>query len=135
MKTEGIKAKVNTKVVGCLYSIGSIKMSRDKTEKKCLTSGELKTILDSIKTGDLDLGVAYDPTDTAGADELGTVFDTGSECVFEIELSDTAGANGTTFTWNNAVVHTHDINPDDGGEVTSNIIVAPGGKPTVTPAA
>ena len=135
MKTEGIKVTINSKLVGCLDSIGTITMSRDKSEKKCLTSGDIRTILDSIKTGDLDLGVTYDPTDVTGADELSSVFDTGEECVFAIELSDTAGTNGTTFTWNKAVVPTHEINPDDNGEVSSKFTVAPGGKPTVTPAA
>ncbi len=78
IKTEGIKAKANTKVVGCLYSIGAISMSRDKTEKKCLTDGTIRNIVDTIKTGDLDIGVTYDPTDTAGAQELETVFNSGA---------------------------------------------------------
>lgn len=135
MKTEGIKVTWNTKLVGCLDSIGAITMSRDKTEKKCLTSGEIRTILDTIKTGDLDLGVTYDPTDVAGAGELNAAFDSGEEGVFAIELPDAAGANGTTFTWAKAVVPTLEINPDDSGEVSAKFTVAPGGKPTVTAAA
>jgi len=135
MKTEGIKVTVNSKLVGCIDTLGAISMSRDKTEKKCITSGEIRTILDSIKTGDLDIGVIYDPTDVAGADELSTVFDTGAECIFAIELSDTAGLNGTTFTWATAVVPSFEVNPDDSGEVSAKFTVAPGGKPTVTAAA
>jgi len=135
IKTEGIKVSINTKEVGCLNSIGNISMSRDKTEKKCLTSGQIRTILASIKTGDLDLGIGYDPLDTAGGDELEVVFNTATECVFAIELSDTGITNGTTFTWNAAVIPAYNINPDDEGEVSVNITVAPGGAPTVTAAA
>jgi hypothetical protein len=135
IKTEGIKVKANGKLIGCLDDIGTITMSRDRSEKKCLTDGSVRYILDSIKTGDLDISVSYDPTDTAGAQELETVFNSGDEFEFSIELSDTAGTNGTTFTWSGAVVGTLEIDPNSDGEVGAKFTVSPGGKPTVTPAA
>ena len=134
MQTEGIKVTINTKLVGCIDSIGAISQTRPKTTKRCLGTGLIRNILDVIETGDLDLGVIFDPTDTAGAGELETVFNNASEAVFAIELSDTAGTNGTTFTWSNAVIVKFEINPDDQGEVSATFTVAPGGKPTVTPA-
>ncbi len=135
IKTEGIIVRANGKTVGCLSAIGAINLSRDKTEKKCLDTGEIRTILDVIKTGDLDIETDYDPTDAAGHDELETVFDAGSEFEFEIELSDKGSSNGTKFTWSKAVVSALEINPDSDGEVGIKFTVAPGGKPTVTAAA
>ena len=134
MKTEGIKVRVNDKEIGCLYSLGDIQLTRETSEKKCLSTGEYITIVNSVKTGNIDMGVTYDPTDTQGAGELEKVFNSGDKCKFEIELSDTAGNNGTTFTWQNAVVTEFSITPDDNGEVGAKFTIAPGGIPTVTAA-
>jgi len=135
IKTEGIKVTVNSKVVGCLYKLGAIKLERESSEKKCMSEGVTKTILGAIKTGDIDLSVAYDPTDTAGKGELESVFNSNSPCEIKIELSDTAGTNGTTFTWSEAGVKGLEIDPDSDGEVGANFTLVMNGKPTVTPAA
>ena len=135
IKTEGLKVRVNSKEVGCLDDLGTIKQTREPKTKQCINSDTVRTILGNISTDPIPLSVAYDPTDSAGAGELATVFNTGSECVFEIELSDTAGTNGTTFSWANAVVSDYEINPNDDGEVIVTFTLHPGGKPTVTAAA
>jgi len=135
IKAEGIKVRANGKEVGCLFSLGNIKQSRGKTEKKCMTTGEIITILDTIKTEPINMSVEYDPTDTAGAEEIQTLFGSANVFTFEIELSDTAGNNGTTFSWNKAVVTDSDLNPDSDGEAEITFTVSPGGKPAVTAAA
>ena len=135
MKSNGIIVKVNNKIVGCLNDLGSIKQTREKNEKKCPFEDRVRNVLGVITTDDIPMAVAYDPADTAGAGEMESVFNSGSTCTFSVELPDTAGTNGTTFTWADAVITEFEVVPNDDGEVGAKFTMAPGAKPTVTAAA
>lgn len=89
--------------VGCPQSIGTIEQTRTVTEYKCLSSNESAKALGAIERGNIEVGLLFDPTDTAGQDALKTAFNANEKVGFGIELSDEdvsvgpTGASGTIF--------------------------------------
>jgi len=135
ISTSGHIVRVNSKDAGDLQSIGSIKQKRAIKEYEALNTGVIVQAIGNIKTDTLSLSVLYDPASTTGAGELEAAFENGTTVPLEIELSDTKGTNGTTFTWDGAVVSDFELNPEQDGYVLASFSVALNGAPVVTAAA
>ena len=136
IKTKGTIVSANAKEVGCIQSVGNIKLDREVKEYVCLTSGEVELAIDNIKAGDIPITVKYDPADAAGAGEMQTSFFTdGVTIAFSVELSDTKGTNGTTLAWTGAAVTSWEMQPEDKGFVLAAFTVKLNGEPTITAAA
>jgi hypothetical protein len=134
IKTVGTIVKANDKEVGALQSLGNISQKRNVQEYDAINVESVAIALGSVKTDALTLGVIYNPTDSAGAKELETAFNGGTTIPFSIELSDTAGTNGTTYSWNATVISDFTLEPQKDGFVLATFSVHLNGKPTVTAA-
>ena len=84
-------------LVGCPQTIGSIEETRAVTEYKCMSSDESAKALGSISRGNIEIGLLFDPTDTAGQDQLKLAFSANTNVGVGIELPDDAGVSGTIF--------------------------------------
>ncbi len=84
--------------VGCPQSLGSIEQTRAVTEYKCMSSNDSAKALGAIERGNMEVGLLFDPTDTAGQDALKTAFAANTDFLFGIELPD-GTTNGTTFAF------------------------------------
>ena len=135
IKTTGHILRVNSKDAGDLQSLGSIKLKRNVKEYEAINTGVIVQAIGNIKTDPIPVSVLYNPADAAGAKELETAFNDGTAVPFEIELSDTAGTNGTTFGWTGAVVSDFEVNQEQDGDVLASFTVNLNGAPTVTAAA
>ena len=135
IKTTGHIVKVNDKNAGDLQSIGSIKLKRNIKEYEAVNTGVIVQSIGNIKTDPIAMSMLYNPDDTAGAKELENAFNAGTTIPFEIELSDTKGTNGTTFSWDGAVVGDFELNPEQDGYILASFTVNLNGKPAVTAAA
>ena len=135
INTLGLIVRVNAKDAGCLNSLGSINQKRNTTDYDCVNSDTVVTAIGNIKTDPISVGVLYNPADAAGAKELETAFNTGTAVPFEIELADSLGANGTTFSWSAAAISEFSIDPQKDGMALATFTVAVNGAPAVTPAA
>ena len=135
IKTSGHIVRVNSKDAGDLQSIGSIKQSRPVKSYEAINTGVIVQAIGNVKTDPIALSVLYDPADAAGAKELETAFTDGTTIPFEIELSDTKGTNGTTFTWDGAVISDFEVNQEEDGDVLASFTATLNGAPTVTAAA
>jgi len=135
IRTSGHKVRINAKDAGDLQSIGSIKQKRNIKEYEAINTGVIVQAIGNVKTDPLAISILYNPTDDAGAKELETAFNDGTTVPFEIELSDTAGKNGTTFGWTGAVVSDFELNQEEDGDVLASFTVNLNGAPTITAAA
>lgn len=96
-------------VVGCPQSIGSIEETRNVTEYKCMSSNDTAKALGSISRGNIQLGLLFNPDDTAGQDALKTAFQTNAVIGVGIELPDrditvgSTGVSGTIFYFEGGV--------------------------------
>jgi len=135
INTRGIILSANSKEVGCFQSVGDIDLSREPKEYECVSTGDIEIALGNIKTGDIPVGVKYDPSDSAGAGEMETSFKNGTAIPFEVELSDKVSTNGTTFSWTGAVVTSWKVSPEQNGFVIATFTVKLNGEPTITAAA
>lgn len=135
IRTAGHKVSVNSKDVGDLQSLGSIKQKRAVKEYEAINTGVIVQAIGNVKTDPISMSVLYNPADVLGAGELETAFNSGASVPFSIELSDTAGVNGTTFTWSGAVISDFEVNQEEDGDVLATFSVALNGAPTVTAAA
>ena len=133
--TTGHIVRVNSKDSGDLQSIGSIKMKRAIKEYEAVNSGVIVQAIGNVKTDAIPISVLYNPADTEGAGELESAFNAGSTIPFEIELSDKGDENGTTFTWDGAVISDFEVNPEQDGNVLASFTVNLNGKPVVKAAA
>ena len=134
-KTIGTLVSANAKVIGCIQSVGNIKLDRSVKEYTCLTTGDVELAIANIKAGDIPITVKYDPADAAGAGEMEASFLTGVTIPFSVELSNTLGVNGTTFSWDGAAVTSWEIQPEDEGFVLAVFTVKLNGEPTILAAA
>ena len=66
-------------VVGCPQSIGALEQTRAVTEYKCMSSNETAKALGGIERGNIEVGLLFDPEDTAGQDALKTAFASNSQ--------------------------------------------------------
>jgi len=135
IKTSGHKILVNAKDAGDLQSIGSIKQKRNVKEYEAINTGVIVQAIGNIKTDPISISVLYNPADALGAGELEAAFKNGTTVPFAIELSDTLGANGTTFTWNGAVISDFEVNQEQDGDVLATFTANLNGAPVVTVAA
>ena len=135
IRTSGHIVRVNSKDAGDLQSIGSIKQKRDIKEYEAINTGVIVQAIGNVKTDPIAISVLYNPEDSAGAKELETAFNTAATIPFEIELSDTKGTNGTTFSWTGGVVSDFEVNQEENGDVLASFTIALNGAPTVTAAA
>lgn len=87
------------KLVGCPQSVGAIEETRSVTEYKCLSSNDTVKALGAISRGNIQIGLLFDPTDTAGQDALKTAFQSNTEVLVGIEFPDTGVTNGTTMAF------------------------------------
>lgn len=84
-------------LIGCPQSIGNIEQTRAITEYKCMSNNESAKALGSIERGNVEIGLLFDPTDTAGQDALKAAFAANTIVGLGLELPDTAGTSGTIF--------------------------------------
>lgn len=90
-------------LIGCPQSIGNIEQTRAVTEYKCMSNNESAKALGSIERGNVEIGLLFDPTDTAGQDALKAAFAANTVVGLGLELPDAdtsvgeTGASGTIF--------------------------------------
>ena len=111
-------------LVGCPQSIGNLEETRTATEYKCLSSNETAKAMGSISRGSIEFGLLLDPGDTAGQDALRTAFETNSEVIIGLELSDkdSGGTNGTIY-WFPAFVSVVSTGIEQDSAVTCTVTV------------
>lgn len=91
------------KLVGCPQSIGAIEETRAVTEYKCMSSNDTAKALGSITRGNIEIGLLFDPKDTAGQKALKDAWLANEEFIVGVELPDadtstgSTGASGTIF--------------------------------------
>ena len=90
-------------LVGCTQSVGSLEETRTVTEYKCMSTDESAKALGSITRGNIEIGLLFDPADTAGQDALKVAFAANTEVTVGIELPNTGGGNGTIFAFNGGI--------------------------------
>jgi hypothetical protein len=134
INTRGHKVSVNSKDVGDLNSLGSIKQKRATKDYEAINTGVIAQALGNIKTDPIPMSVLYNPADVLGAKELETAFNNGTTVPFSIELSNKVATKGTTFAWTGAVVSDFEVNQEPDGFVIASFTVTLNGKPTVTAA-
>jgi len=95
----------NGKEVGCPQSIGALEETRGVTEYKCLNTDETAKALGTISRGNMEIGLLFDPDDTAGQKALKDAWAANSFFRIGIELSNMpdGGTNGTLFWFEGAV--------------------------------
>lgn len=135
IRTSGHKVLVNSKDAGDIQSIGSIKQNRNIKEYEAINTGVIVQAIGNVKTDPIDITILYNPGDTAGAKELENAFNSATTIPFAIELSDTLGVNGTTFTWSGAVISNFELSQEQDGDVLASFSAALNGAPVVTAAA
>lgn len=134
IKTTGTIVKVNDKDTGDLQSFGGVKQKRNVKEYEAINTGVIVQAIGNVKTDPITMSVLYNPADSAGAKELENAFNSGTIVPFSIELPDTAGTNGTTFSWDGAVISDFEVNPEADGYVLASFTASLNGAPTVTEA-
>lgn len=134
IRTAGHKVFVNSKDVGNLLSLGSIKQKRAIKEYEAINTGVIVQAIGNIKTDAISIGVLYNPLDVLGAKALETAFTSGATVPFSIELSDKLITKGTTFSWTGAVISDFEINQEQDGDVLATFSVSLNGAATVTAA-
>lgn len=87
-------------LVGCPQSVGALEQTRSVKEYGCMSSDETVKVLGSIKRGNIQIGLLFDPTDTLGQSKLKAAFAANSEVTIGIELPNNAGVSGTIFAFN-----------------------------------
>lgn len=114
--------------VVCPQSIGSLEQTRPVTEYRCLSTEDSAKSVGSIGRGSIELGLLFDPTDTAGQDALATAFANNDEITVGIELSDRdttvgpTGVSGTIFAFN-AFVSAISVGIEQDAAVTYTVTV------------
>ena len=68
--TEARTAIEGGKQVLCPQSLGALEETRNITEYRCLSSNESMKVAGAISRGSIEIGMLFDPNDTAGQDEL-----------------------------------------------------------------
>jgi len=129
---QGITVKVDGNLVGCLQTIGSIEEVRTVKEYTCLSSNASAKSLGSISRGAIDIGLLLDETDVLGQAGLKAAFASNVEVVIAIELSDSLGLNGTTYTFTGKVSKMSRAFPTNEGvtidftvEIASEVVTIP----------
>lgn len=98
------------KQVLCPQSLGNLEQTRSVQEYKCLSSNDSKKITGAISRGSLDIGMLFDPADTAGQQHLIDAFEKNEPFIVGIEYPDvdvSLGTNGNphgTIRWFEAVL-------------------------------
>lgn len=96
-------------LVGCPQSLGDIGGTRSVTEYKCLSSDESAKSLGSISRGNIEIGLLLDPADVEGQAALNAAWESNTNVMVGIELSDAdvtlgeTGASGTIFYFEGGV--------------------------------
>lgn len=134
INTAGHIVRVNTKNMGDLESLGSIKMKKAVKEYKAINTGTVIQAVGTPTVEPISLSVLYDPANSAGAGELETAFLTNVPVALEIELSDKGTTNGTTYGWSSVVISDFEVNQEEDGKVLATFTMAVNGMPTVTAA-
>ena len=134
IRTVGHIVKANAKDCGTLQSLGDISQKRAVKEYDPINAEDVIQALGKVKTDAIPMSVIYDPADTNGAGELETAFKAATPIPFAIELSDTLGANGTTFTWASALINEFSLAQDADGFVIASFTANLNGAPVVTAA-
>lgn len=94
-------AFATAKLIGCIQDLGSLTSSRSVQEYSCLSSDEIAKSFGALTLGNFTVGMLYDAADAAGQSELKTMFDTNTQRVAIIGLSDgtfSATTSPTCFT-------------------------------------
>lgn len=114
--------------VVCPQSIGSLEQTRPVTEYRCLSTNDSAKSVGSIGRGNIELGLLFDPEDTAGQDALAAAFAANTEITIGIELSDRDisvgpnGVSGTIFAFN-AYVSAVSVGIEQDAAVTYTVTV------------
>ena len=136
--TASATAILAGKQVLCPQSLGAIEQTRSVTEYKCLSSNDSKKILGAISRGSIDIGMLFDPTDTAGQKDLASAFENNTPVIIGIELPDadtkvgTKGAQGT-IKWFEGGISSESIPIEMDTAILYNVTVEISSKVTTCP--
>jgi hypothetical protein len=89
--------------IGCIQSIGDVSETRATTEYSCMTSDEATKSLGSITRAPFDIGLLFNPADTAGQAALKAAFSAKTNFIIGIEFNNAdvsvgpTGASGTIY--------------------------------------
>lgn len=86
--------------IGCPQSFGNIEETRAVKEYGCMSSDETVKVLGSIKRGNLQIGLLFDPADVAGQAALKAAFAANTEVTIGVELPNRLAVSGTIFAFN-----------------------------------
>lgn len=101
--TEAIAGVKAGDIVGCPQTIGALEETRTVTEYKCMSSNDTAKALGSITRGNIEIGLLFDPEDTAGQAALKAAWAANDQFIVGLELPDAdvsvgpTGASGTIF--------------------------------------
>lgn len=90
-------------IVTGIQSLGEIGSTRNVTEYSALDVDETTKSLGSITLGNIPLSLLFDSSDTAGQDELRTMFSTNSRRVFIVKLTDDGAVSPSYITFTGAL--------------------------------
>jgi len=125
-------------LVGNIQTLGDIDFgTKNVITIDSLDSEDIDKVLGTLKLGSMDLSYTYDPAEAAGNGVIKTAFDatTTTKIDVKIELPDSQGTNGTTFTFK-AIVPSYKVTGlQKDGFVQSSATLEMVTKPTVTAAA
>jgi len=134
VKTTGTIFKVNGTDIGSVMSLGDITFQRGTKDYEPLNTDEVMLAVGRAKAFDMPVSVLYDPSDTGAQKALKDAVEGGNTVSIDIELPDSGGNNGTTFSWSGAVVSELKVTPDQDGDYSASFTLRLPGMPTVTAA-
>ena len=86
-------------IVGGIQTLGEVGSSRNITEYSALDVDETTKSFGSITLGNISLSLLFDADDTAGQDELRTMFSTNTKRTFIIKLTDDGAVSPSYLTF------------------------------------
>jgi len=125
-------------LVGNIQTLGDVDFgNKNVITIDSLDSEDIDKVLGTLKLGSLEVSYTYDPTEPAGNGVIKTAFDatTTTQIDVKIELPDSGGISGTTFTFKGIIPSYKITGLQKDGFVQSSATLEMVTKPTVTAAA
>jgi hypothetical protein len=130
---EVVTAITAGKQIGCLQSLGAISSSRSVQEYSCLSSDDTAKSFGSLSLGNMQVGLLFNANDTAGQDELKTMYSTNSSRKFIVELTDqiTPTTGNPTYIIFTGALSSEEISIEKDAAVMYNVTIEIASKPVI----